>query len=351
MIYGLITFLQFLGFKRQSTFAATYFFGFLLVFVAGLRGEAGFDIHRYYENWWIPAAKDWLDYRKEPILHLLFGTFDNIGFEFWHAIFFCSLISIILKVWVFTKTSPLPFWSLVIYYCDFFYFQEMGQFRSGIAMAFILLSFYFLINNKQFLYFLTWLLACMIHISAFPTIVMYVIFLKIQRTYSFWALSSLLIMTIGLAIFLPLQLVVENVLSWLNISGVYGAYILRKVADDVTSGFGSLGEMLSFVILCICWYYFRLSPPNKYRDFFFLSYFIGFLFLILASSYGDIVSRIARNFLISSAIIVPYLYESSVKDKVNFNILYLLVLFYGNLKIALIFLKRGSELYPHGTFL
>ena len=119
---------------------------------------------------------------------------------------------------------------------------------------------------------------------------------------------------------------------------------------EASGSFGSLGELLSFGILLLSWYQFKSKEPNSTRDFFFLTYFMGFLFLVLSITYGEFVARIARNFLISIVFILPFLFECTPKDRLNYVSLYVIILIYINLKIFLIFIKRGNELIPHGLF-
>lgn len=350
ILYLLSSITQGLGFSKTNLRLFSYLFATLLVIIAGFRGDAGFDIYRYYENWWIPASNDWLAFRKEPLLHMFFGVLDNLSFQFWHAILFCSIISIILKLLVFNKISPIPFWSLIIYYNDYFYFQDMGQFRSAVAMSFVLLSYYFLIKNRLLWFFIFWMIASLTHISCLPTIIIYFISKRKKNIYSLNKIVFYLLATILFALFIPLHLALNFVFNLLNISGVYASYLLDRAGYEVSNSFGSLGEILSFFILAVCWFYFRKEKPNTTRDFFFITYFVGFLFLILSSTYGELMSRIARNFLVASAILIPFLYDCTPRNKLNYNTIFIIILFYGFLKTTLIFLKRGNEFLPHGLF-
>ena len=58
---------------------------------------------------------------------------------------------------------------------DFYLMREMGQMRSGLAMAFLTLAFHFYLQNKQTKSFVLYGVACFTHLASIPFFIFYVV--------------------------------------------------------------------------------------------------------------------------------------------------------------------------------
>lgn len=344
-IYLLITFTQLLGFFSGRSKLLTFLFGTLLVFVAGLRVNTGFDLENYYENWWVRANNDFWSWKKEPLLHITWGALGKLGFEFWHGIFFCAILSIIGKCYVFNRMSSLPFWSLIIYYSDYFYFQEMGQIRSAMSAFFVFLFYFNYAQGRRFTAYSYWVIAALFHISSIPTLVG-VWLVHFKNRYSLQRLAFFIFIVVTLALLGP-----DFIIKWLRPleqNSLYLEYLISRFSIDVSNNFGSPGEILAVILLGTYWWLFKGEAKDVYRDILFNSYFLGVLFLILSSTYGDMMGRFARPLLMVNCLLIPYLYTHYFKkDKLNYQFVYALIFAYSMMKVSLIFSKRGADLLPY----
>ena len=180
------------------------------------------------------------------------------------------------------------------------------------------------------------------HISSIPTLV----------GFGWFILKILFTSKIVIFIFIVFALIGPDfIIKWLRPLGqnsVYLEYLISRFSIDVSNNFGSPGEILAIILLGTYWWLFKGEAKDVYRDILFNSYFLGVLFLILSSTYGDMMGRFARPLLMVNCLLVPYLYTHHFKkDKLNYQFVYALIFAYSIMKVSLIFSKRGADLLPY----
>lgn len=122
-----------------------------------------------------------------------------------------AILGISIKFYAFTKTSPIPLLSLVLYFLSYFLLHDYTQIRAGVASGIFLLSIQDLSEGSKKRYIQKVILACLFHWTA---LIMIPIYFFVRRfSFSFFALLPY----IGILIFF----------SRIN----FEQYILLAIAD------------------------------------------------------------------------------------------------------------------------
>lgn len=96
-----------------------------------------------------------------------------------------AIVGVTIKLYSISKLTDLKFLTLFVYGCNLYLLHEMTQIRAGIAIGFILLSVYYLMQDKYWHYFACFLVAGLFHTSSFMTIVL-LLFRKSKADFRIW---------------------------------------------------------------------------------------------------------------------------------------------------------------------
>ena len=77
-----------------------------------------------------------------------------------------AILGVTLKLLAIQKMSPYPWFSLLIYFSHYYFLHEVTQIRVGVSCGFILLSLYYVCNEKRIHAWVSMALAIMFHYSA-----------------------------------------------------------------------------------------------------------------------------------------------------------------------------------------
>lgn len=150
--------------------------GFVLFLFAGLRGsyiDKDYDVYEFFLKS-IPSFEFFFsnfsveDYYHEPTF-ILIGiiskaiTAENSIIFF---IFFYSILGVLFKLYAIWKLSDFAYYSLLLYFCNFYFLHEMTQIRVGVASGIVLISLPYILSRDKFKYFGLIILASAFHYSA-----------------------------------------------------------------------------------------------------------------------------------------------------------------------------------------
>ena len=147
--------------------------GFLLIIFAGMR-SSGVDLdYEAYRNWFeeVPELIDYAGdlaaiFQRDPGYQLACSIFKELGLSFELLIFTAAFLAVTLKMRAIWKLSPVPMFSVLIYFSYLFILQEMTQIRAGLAAAIFLSSIPCLGKRQYVRYLLLIMVAATFHYSS-----------------------------------------------------------------------------------------------------------------------------------------------------------------------------------------
>lgn len=256
------------------------------------------DLTKYHTQYLSCGGDDWRE--------VVFGDFENMGLRLFFRLeyvltdgnyqialiiiaFFCmSCLGFVIY-----KYSVSPYWSYVMYITMGFYFFTFSGLKQSIAMAFLLLAFSGIIEQKLGYYIVMVLAAAFFHSPALIFLPAYVLVRKrIDKTY--WLYLATLF-----AIFFLFQ---NKLVSFL--SEMY-------YEEDLTLGVDGTvgGRFLMMLVMLVCGIIFR--PPSE-KDYVYNRVFNVTVFATLLQSFamfGNEFSRLADYYFQFVILYVPFIFE------------------------------------------
>lgn len=298
----------------------------ILVLFAGFRSTEFGDYCSYvYVHLDSPNLLQYLpiigEYRfhHEYIFSIIFIFFTKIFID--HPIFMflsTAIVSIGIHFFCFKKMSPYFFLSVLIYFSHNYMFKELAQIRAGVAGSFILLSLYFLANNKNFKHLLLIGTGSLFHLSAIVTYIGYIFY-----KFNFKKIIFILLMIIAIiSTFFLLHLLIFQFLEYFDLLP-YRFYVYLNEAGVITKDydipppqmtvnnqdigiFANLTTVKYFLVSIVSIFlYERLDKAFKYFRVIFSFYFIGLLWIIVFNDFSILATRISSMFTIGEAILIP----------------------------------------------
>lgn len=297
------------------------------------------------------VGKDWTYYGKYYLLQLNWNfqqlqdyTRYEIGFKILTKIisiiwnnknfyaFILATLSIVPIGYTIYKYSKLPFLSIIIYISlDFYAFMFSGL-RQAIAIAILLYSYKYIVNNNKFKFIVANLLAISCHYSSI--VFLPVIFLrKIKLTRN----KIILIGIIGVVIFLGKN----AIFSFIN------TFFYDNYTSSVTNSYNWMLMCIGITCLClIC--YKKVIENNKSANKLYVIVSIGAIMMLFSPIVSDTL-RIANYFYIFIILLIPEVIYNIKKnnDKVSILTVTTFILF----AIYIYLLKvDGYGIVPYKTF-
>ena len=313
LIYYLIIFLiiligLFIGNKYKKIYV--YFICILLTLIAGLRhytvGSDTFMYYRYFNNALTYGTKAFSMTGVEQayiLLNYLFVQFSS-SFNLF-LIIISGYINFTIGKYIIEHSNKTMLSLLLFVLCRFF-FSEMNIIRQMLSIAIIINGLKH-VKKREFVWYLLYvIIACLIHKSAFISIILYFLY-----DYDFKAIKKIRWCVIIIGLFIFLGPFLEKITSVL---GIYNGYV--KLFMDSNK----LGSFLSFItILFECIIVSVVIKKNKKNivknDLFLYNALIISLAFSFLSIRISILDRYVLYFSIFSIVLIPNIIEKISKSK------------------------------------
>lgn len=282
----------------------------VLIALAGLRGS-GTDDPQYREIFqsvpYLDAflSTDLSSIHGEYLFLLANSFFKTLGFGVEAVFLFIATIAVCANLFVFRKTSPLIWGSLLVYFAHSFQLKELIQIRAGLASALVLLAIYFLSKEKEKRFLVIVLVASQIHSAA------YVAFLPflIGKTNLFNRQTGLLSLLVAVCV--GAFGVAKPILGFLEtLVGIPSSLAVYMNWTTYNYSLGLLNPVtLKQTLVCLfCLMYFEpLRRRFVWFEDFMLFYLFGTAWLLVFSDFAIFSARIATIVSVSEMVLLPAL--------------------------------------------
>lgn len=271
-----------------------------LAILVGLRGKTGTDSTNYI-NFFTQSTSDIIDYdsNKKQYAEEGFYFISAVVKSFTknYTIYFLIISSITFAFYYrsITYFAIFPLLSLAYYVARFMPFREMNQIRGALAIAIIVYSLRFLINNHKGRYIAACIAASLFHYSSLIAIPLVLI---VNRQFPIKKIIFLLVISI-IGGFL-IQLFLKNILL------SSGNIVMLTYVGETDLGYHN--PILYFqIIICILYSYYgtRLKIAQKGYNIIKNAYLYSVLILCLTAGLGSIGGRLSTIFATCEIFIIP----------------------------------------------
>lgn len=312
--------------------------GIVLILVGGLRWETGTDWNSYYNfftnNY---SYDDFTSFDFEYLYAVLAFTIKQFSDSY--SIFllvFCSL-TISLKLYGFCKISNYNFifLTILLYYAN--QLGDVSSNRQSLAMSFVLVSLYFVINKRLILFLVTTYIAFLFHASAI------IFFLAIPLIYvNITRRKLIFLILIGFCIGLYITTTGSNNAIFNILLGGDG-HIASKMSEyqEINEmGNSSTGSAIDpkisyilglsrrcLVLIPALIFYDKLSSEHKNFKLLINMYVFGSLIYLIFSPIIQVLNRLAAYFDLTEFFLLPLFVTLPKQKYIRISIYILLVLF------------------------
>lgn len=283
-----------------------YFLACCLIIFASFRFESGYDYDGYrsiFES--ISADATNVDVLIEPGFWLLLYLLKYFDFVF--ALAFITAASILIKIYMINKLSPMPVYSLIIYFTGAFLEKDFGQIRHGLAMSIYLLSIYYFATTAVIRSYIVLFAAILVHYSAIIALPVY--FLKRYLKIRLFLLAMPLIGLIGYILDINSFALVINYLSPESHIGLKAySHAAQNNPDNLALGINlSLVLRLGILILLVRNRNEIIEKFPLFGSILVGSYAFGVLVYMLFSSNSEFAIRLSAYFKMLDMFALPVL--------------------------------------------
>lgn len=220
--------------------------------------------------------------------------FRKIGVSYWIMqaciLLFCSYC----LYGEFYKKSSYPLYTLAIYFCLYFFSNDLAQTRQYIAMAVLILGLQFVEKRKLFFWIFTIILAMQFHITAITAFPLYFTNrIKIKPWFSFIILLGCFFINVFALdlIWKILEFTVAIKILPERISSILQFYISSDEYNKQAEYSSGLGLVVNYGFYFIVLFLYYVKYKNKKID---EAFILNFLIGILFSSLGRNFSQFTR---------------------------------------------------------
>lgn len=168
IIYSFLLFSSFgeafLKLNKTLRVYAFFIFSIFIFFFLGLR-QCGFDYENYYHYFQALNSEYWKSNAEFLGAESGYAYLNFILGDYRLLLLVMAALTVLLQFVFIFKYSPIPFFTLYLYFSVVFYSFAMGQYRQALAVAFVLWAFVEKDKNK-YLFLVFILLASLFHTSA-----------------------------------------------------------------------------------------------------------------------------------------------------------------------------------------
>ncbi|MBS3989461.1 MAG: EpsG family protein [Dethiobacter sp.] len=126
----------------------------ILIFFSGLRGE-GVDADLInYISWFYGISRasfDYISLAKDPAFVVLSILSHQLGFGIQLVLFSFALVAVTTKILYFKLSDSFKYWHIAVYlyFCRFYFVQDMTQIRAGAAIGLATLAFILIYKKRN----------------------------------------------------------------------------------------------------------------------------------------------------------------------------------------------------------
>jgi hypothetical protein len=292
----------------------------IIVFVVGLRDYVGADFDDYVD-WYLLKTRD----NDFEIGYLaVMNIFRWLHFGYHSLFFFISFLTylfLFLGIRKFTKNQNLAFFIFLL--IPGMFLLSFNTLRQSLAISICFYSFYFLINEKFYIYFILMLLGLSFHNTVIlPFILFYLIFKYADRIKAY----HVVIMLVGSLLLSKLEFV--QIFGSLFKDTRYTYYFTTMRAPVPILKL----VILNGVALFVLFHFKKMKSDYPYQKYLMILYFFSVIITNFFSLYGEL-TRFGYYFKIFEIIVIADLiFLESKKRKiwmlVGFSIYYLSIFVY-----------------------
>lgn len=293
--------------SKKKSLIVYFFFGFSLIFIAGLRDGTNMPDYSTYAGYYQAIVSGQLLYFIE-ISFIYIAEISNLILNNNSIILFLiyAFIGVSLKLYAIKSLSHFIFYSLVIYISNYFILHEMIQIRAGVASALILLSVIPIYERSFTRFFILVGIATLFHYSSFIFIFLYFL----RRDHLNKTFFILLILSSYAIYFILTRLdligFISNYIPFVGILDKLATY--QDVEDRFVLNVFGLYPLTRILILLFFLYFSRyIHSYNKYFYILLKMYGLGIFAYIALAIYPHISVRIGYTLLLSEIVLIPCL--------------------------------------------
>ncbi|WP_426595920.1 EpsG family protein [Pectobacterium brasiliense] len=292
-----------------------FFIVFLLVLIAGLRYETGFDYQQYVSIYYAIIGNSLSFLSITSPVEIGYGFVNyliyRVGGDYLFVFIIMAFLGIALKAYCFKRISPYPFLSLLFYYQSLYFSSDFAQIRQSVALSLVFFSFFFITKRKLIPFLITIFLASSFHVTALVFLFAYFI-PKVEITKNKLILLIFFITFAFFIDFLKLNDVVPILISNIVPSGYLQAKIQGYLMDSEFGGALGFGffDIVRIITALMCifflWRYTNHGNLNENYKLIFLLYVIGVIIYFSLKSNEIFATRISLYFKALDVFIYPY---------------------------------------------
>lgn len=328
----------------------------ILAFLSAFRYETGRDWENYIRMF--NEAEEMLKTGSIETGYIALNwAFKNAGLSYWCMqaciLLFCS--------WCLFRSlyrkSSYPLYTLAIYFCLYFFANDLAQTRQYIAMSVLILGLGFIENKKIVFWFLTVILAMQFHVTAITAFPLYFTNrIKIRPWQTFVILLGCLFLNLfGLElIWKVMEFTVSVKLLPDRINSILWDYMQSSVYNKQTEYSTGLGLLVRYSCYFFVLFLYQIRCKNKtIKETIVLNFLIGILFSALGRNFSQF-SRIGNYYILCGGGIFAYnlipesfvFFKKADVFRMLVSLLWLLFLIYNFLSAWI-----GTTEYSYRTFL
>ncbi|MBK0002136.1 EpsG family protein [Erwinia sp. S38] len=266
MIYAMLCFILALGCSTNIKLITKVNSVLIFLFLSGAYSY-GYDWIRYreyYEN--VFLAGDTSTWLYEPGFSLIMFMTKSFSLDYQWVVITCSLI-LTINLYEFALKNKYRNFCLFYCFCIFGFMEFAEQIRQGVAITFVLVSTYYLSNEKNKKFVIYVLLASMFHVSSILCLAFWPL-KKIYRKFNPVIITLIMVLIGGISIY-AFKFIIENI----NLFGVSG-FIAEKLqgyasSDGSDSGILSFGLLLNIMVICVAALSTQVNRSHHYLAVFF----------------------------------------------------------------------------------
>jgi len=315
--------------------------GVVLFLIAGFRGAGVDRDYLTYVNLYHNIGKLTI-LSVEPTFIIIsdfvkYVLFNNVVFVF--VIY--AIMAISLKLYAIKQLSDFYFFSVLVYFSNFFILQELTQIRVGIAAGILLLCIKPLYDRNLRKFLILSILAFLFHYSAIVVFPLWFFSKKSFQKIIYLSLISISYILyflhfdfVGLLKFIPIDILQVRIDKYIM------AVNTGLISKSNINVFSSIQILRIFMLVLITLNVDIIKEKNKYIYILLKVYVFALISLVLLSSVPPIAFRISDLLLITEIILIPniiYIFKPSLLGKLVVFCFSLLQIF-----ISLFYLKLIS---------
>lgn len=321
ILFIVITLLAIMDYYSQHNIGL-FISAIILVIVAGIRYNVGYDYHSYY--WYYITGEG----RFEKGFNFLNSVGHSLHLDVFQFQIFYSFLTIgLLAYFLYKNVEPgIGGFAILYYFSRFYWVRDLGQIRSSLASIICLYSIKYIREKRIIPFLFVILIAGSIHRGAFIFVAAYFIANVFNKDIKLNKTLVLLGLAYIVGIILQHYPIIIQKLTNESAYSVSSQYTTNSAGSAVTL-FMQMGIILIYAILKK----YSSNYENKFMDTIANVYFTGTLVAISLLGYRTLGYRLDTILNTVEIIMVPFLIKKAITNKaliVTLNIVACALVFY-----------------------